>query len=117
MLKTRKVISLLLTFLLLSVCSFSQENTAAVKGKVTDDKGSPLAGVSILAVNVTTYVSSGTQSDASGVYSLLQLPPGPYSFSFGMIGHQSENLTGYTLRAGETTNINITLRDSSQGLE
>ncbi|HTE25860.1 SusC/RagA family TonB-linked outer membrane protein [Flavitalea sp.] len=117
MLKIRKVISFLLTFLLLSVISFSQENTAAVKGKVIDDNGSPLAGVSILAVNTTTNVSSGTQTDSSGIFNFLQLPPGPYSFSFGMIGHQSENLTGYTLKAGETTTINVTLSDSSQGLE
>src|SRR5687768_15225810 len=117
MLMSRKVTTFLLTCLLFSVISYGQENTSAVKGTVKEEKGSPLAGVSIQAFNSTTNATSGTQTDSSGVFSFLQLPPGPYSFTFGMIGHQSQNLTGYTLKAGETTTINVTLSDSSQGLD
>ncbi|RYY20518.1 MAG: SusC/RagA family TonB-linked outer membrane protein, partial [Chitinophagaceae bacterium] len=114
----RKVFSFLLTYLLLlSGSIYSQQNNAAVRGTVTDEKGSPLAGVSIQAVNASTNASTGTQTDSSGVYNFLQLAPGSYSFSFGMIGHQTENLTGYTIKAGETTTVNVTLKESSQGLE
>jgi TonB-linked SusC/RagA family outer membrane protein len=114
---SRKVTAFLLTCLLFSVSINAQENTAAVKGTVTDDKGSPLAGVSIQALNSSTNTTSGTQTDSSGIFSFSQLPPGSYSFTFGMIGHQSQNLTGYALKSGETTTINVSLVNSAEGLE
>ena len=116
MLMIRKVFSFLLPFLLLSIISYTQESNATVKGTVTDEKGLSLAGVSIQAVNSATNATSGGQTDSSGIFS-FNLPPGSYSFSFGMIGHQSQSLTGYTLRAGETTTINVTLSESSLGLD
>ena len=81
----RKATSYLLSFLLFTVTSYAQGNLPAVKGRVTDDKGDPLAGVSIQAVNATTNASTGTQTDASGDFSFNNLAPGTYSFSFGMM--------------------------------
>src|SRR5688572_11036130 len=109
----RKLISFLLVMLSISLTMYAQENTASVKGVVRDDKGNPLAGVSVQAIHTSTNSGSGTQTDSLGAFSFQRLPAGPYSFTFTMIGLQGQNMGGYSLRAGETTTINVTMSDSS----
>jgi TonB-dependent SusC/RagA subfamily outer membrane receptor len=47
------------------------DETITVKGKVTDEKGKPLPGTSIIVANTTT----GTLSDAQGNYTLTGIKP------------------------------------------
>src|SRR5215212_1274490 len=104
----RKLTSFLL--LMLSVLTLhAQENTASVKGVVKDDKGTPLEGVSVRAVNTSTNSGSGTQTNSLGAFGFQQLPVGTYSFTFSMIGLKAQTKGGYSLKAGETTTVNVTL--------
>ncbi len=116
LMKIRKLSSfLLLMFSVLT--SYAQQNTASVKGTVKDDQGNPLVGVSVQALNSSTNSGPGTQTDPMGVFSFQQLPTGPYSFTFSMIGVQSRNMGGYFLKAGETITLNVTMSDSSESLD
>lgn len=114
--RTRYAWYMIVPLLLFSLFVNAQSNTASVTGTVTDAKGAPLSGVSVIAVNSATNTSSGTQTNADGVFS-FSLPAGRYNFSFSFVGYQSQTLSGYTLKAGETTTLPVILADAAQSLE
>src|SRR4051794_21401122 len=114
---TIKKLTPLLLLMLSIVCVHAQENTASVKGVVKDEKGSPLEGVSVRALNTSNNSGSGTQTNSSGAFSFQRLQAGPYTFTFSSVGLQVQNRGGYALKAGETTTINVTMSDSSQVLD
>src|SRR6188474_2979165 len=57
------------------VTKLASTDTGLIEGKVTDERGKPLDGAVISALGGTTAFAV---SDASGQYTLKQLPPGPY---------------------------------------
>ena len=59
----RKQLLLLSGFVLLSIITLAQRT---ITGKITDDKGNPVANVSIIVKGTTT----GTTSNPDGTYSL-----------------------------------------------
>jgi TonB-linked SusC/RagA family outer membrane protein len=70
-----------------------------IKGKVTDETGEPLAGVSIILKGT----SIGTTSDAQGVYA-LSVPSGDGVLIFSFIGFTSKEVS-----IGNQTTIDIAL--------
>ncbi len=74
-----KVATLMLPMLFFSLWSFCQVST--VHGSVTDEKGAPLPGVTVV-VNGTT---NGTITDENGNYS-LSVPSGATSLTFSFVG-------------------------------
>lgn len=113
---TRYAWYIIVPLLLCSLFIHAQDNIASVKGTVADEKGVPLAGVSVIAQNSTTSVTTGTQTDAGGVFN-FSLPAGNYRFSFSFVGYQSQTLSGYNLKRGETITLTVVLSDSAQSLE
>ncbi|MBS1749159.1 MAG: TonB-dependent receptor [Bacteroidetes bacterium] len=107
---------MIVPLLLFSLFIHGQDNNVSIKGSVADEKGAPLTGVSVIALNSTTNTSSGTQTDDKGIFS-FSLPAGNYSFSFSFVGYQTKSLSGYNLKRGTTTNLNVVLSDSTQSLE
>ncbi|TDH24602.1 TonB-dependent receptor [Segetibacter sp. 3557_3] len=113
---TRKLtLFLLLMFSVLT--TYAQENAAVVNGVVKDNKGNPLEGVSVRAINASTKAGPGTQTNATGTFTFQRLPAGSYSFTFSSVGLQTQTRSGYALRPGESVSIDITLSDSSQTLD
>ncbi len=51
----------------------AQEKTSLVKGIVTDNNGEPLAGVSAILRNTKTNFTTGTSTDASGVFTFSRV--------------------------------------------
>ena len=77
-----------------------------VRGKITDDKGQPLAGVSVSIKGTTT----GTTTDAGGNYSISVPDGATLVFSYvGYINHE-ETVAG-------RASINISLKQLEQSLE
>lgn len=80
--------------------------TYTIKGKVTDDHGTPLSGVNVVIKGTGT----GTASDTEGKFSLPVEGTGTYNLSFSMIGYRkiessvavSENVDLGTIRLQET---------------
>ncbi|MDA1143984.1 MAG: SusC/RagA family TonB-linked outer membrane protein [Bacteroidetes bacterium] len=96
---------LLTSFMMLCfVFSFAQEKT--VSGKVTDQNGAPLPGVSVLVVGTTT----GTQSDFDGLYSISVAQGGTLRFSF--IGQKTKDVV-----VGSSSTIDVQLVEDAQALE
>ena len=67
---------------------FAQGTNGTLTGKVTDEQGLALPGVSVTATNQDTGLQRSAQSDASGVYTINGLPFGRYEVK--------SNLTGFS---------------------
>ncbi len=80
--------------------------THTVTGKVSNDRGEPLAGVSI-----TTRQSRGTVTDAQGQFSLRQLKPSDVLL-ISFVGYTSQRVV-----VGNTTNFTITLQRTNDYLD
>jgi TonB-linked SusC/RagA family outer membrane protein len=70
-------------------CLCSQGFTQIIlKGKVTNEKGEPLSGVTVVFENKTVKSNSQTQTDANGAFVLNGVKVQPsYSLSFSYIGY------------------------------
>jgi iron complex outermembrane receptor protein len=79
--------SIFITMLLIAVSltdSTAYQLMSGIRGKVTDPEGKPLYGASIAIEN--TYL--GTQTDAGGNYSFVDLRKGNYTLRYSFIGYE-----------------------------
>jgi TonB-linked SusC/RagA family outer membrane protein len=96
----------------------AQEQTGVVNGLVRSESGKPLSSVSVLATNLTTGLTSGAQTDSSGVFNFTKLPAkGRYSFAFTSIGFESQTLSGYAIKGGGSVSIIIRLKEQANTLD
>ncbi|HWJ30602.1 MAG TPA: carboxypeptidase regulatory-like domain-containing protein, partial [Flavisolibacter sp.] len=108
---------LFITVLFINGEVLAQANAAIVTGMVRDESGESLANVSVIARNESTGLTSGAQTDTNGVFKFAVLPvEGKYSFSFSIVGYESQNLSGYVLKTNQVTNIMVKLRSISATL-
>ena len=63
-----------LTLLLASSVAFAQLSTAQLSGRVTDESGAVLPGVTVTAIQTDTGVSRSDVTDGNGSYQLPNLP-------------------------------------------
>jgi TonB-linked SusC/RagA family outer membrane protein len=71
---------------------FAQSRT--IKGTVSDEKGAPLAGVSVLLKNKQTGTETGTQTDASGNFSLtLNSAAGKVTLNISHLGYKKTEVS------------------------
>jgi len=94
----------LLFLLFSSICAWSQATT--VKGKIVDEKNTPMAGVSILLKGSTT----GTSTDANGNFS-LNVPNTNGTISVSFVGYANQEVP-----LNKRTNINVTLTPDATSL-
>ena len=71
----------------LSLVTFAQDRL--IKGKVTDDTGVPLQGVSVIPKGSKT----GVQTDKDGNFSITLQGTGPIVLSFSSTGHKPTTVT------------------------
>jgi len=84
---------------------FLENAFLTISGKLTDEKGQPLVGVSVM-VKSTKLV---TQTDATGAYSIVANKGDVLVFTY--IGFGTQEIT-----VGENATINVTLKEAAQGL-
>jgi len=82
--------------------------TGRVTGKVTDEKGEPLPGASILVAGTST----GASTDADGNYA-LQLEEGSYTLVASYIGFSTKEFKDITVKDGENFVLNIQLNTNT----
>ena len=89
-------------------------NTGTIKGVILDEQtGEPLIGATVLVVG--TY--RGASADLDGNFEFLKMKPGDYSLKFTFIGFGEKQYNGVTVKAGETTTLNVKMLPASQTLE
>ena len=94
--------------LLVSVPAWAQA-TAALNGRVTDESGGMLPGVSVTATQTDTGFSRSVVTDGNGTYVLPNLPDGPYQLEMTLQGFRTYMQTGIVLQVAATPTINAVL--------
>jgi len=110
----KKHLTILLAVLFLSASfNYAQEQTGQIIGKVKDNEGSPLPGVTIEARSPSQVGTSTAVTDQIGRYRLLALTPGTYSIVFAIPGFQTLRREGILVRLGKIFNLDITLSQAA----
>src|ERR1044071_7794974 len=78
----------ILLLLMSSASAFAQQTTGNITGRIVDDQGAAIPGVSITAKNPATGFTRTETSDAAGVYRLSALPVGVYEVLAELTGFQ-----------------------------
>jgi hypothetical protein len=68
---------------------FAQQGTADISGKITDDSGAVLPGVSVVATNEATGVFREATSSPEGTFFIPQLAPGRYKVVAKLTGFRT----------------------------
>ena len=94
--------------LLTSALAWAQA-TAELNGRVTDESGAVLPGVTVTATQTDTGFTRTVVTDGTGTYSMPNLPTGPYRLEVSLQGFKTYVQTGIVLQVGATPTINAVL--------
>lgn len=110
-------LNLLLLFGSLSV--FSQGvTTATLSGIVTDQEGSSLPGANVIAIHTPSGSEYGTSSRPDGRFTIPNARVGgPYTITITFVGYNEVKKENVYLNLGQTTDLKLTLVESSVELE
>jgi Carboxypeptidase regulatory-like domain len=108
---------LLFTFLIISNLAFAQSTDATITGKVKDQKGEEIPGVTVKVKNGSTGFTTITTTNARGEYFFQQLPLGkPYSIFVSSIGYAPQTFNDYQLNQGDKLIIDVTMKEGTTDL-
>jgi hypothetical protein len=103
------VSSLLLALFLYTGTAWGQAGTTAVFGEVTDPQGAAVVGAKVTLTNPATGISRTDDTDGTGRYQFLGLPPGIYNLKVEMQGFRTAVREKIELLVNTQTKLNITL--------
>ncbi|MGD2295398.1 MAG: TonB-dependent receptor, partial [Candidatus Aminicenantes bacterium] len=84
--------------------------TGEIQGRIFDEDGIPLPGVSVSAKSPNLQGTRSTLSSEDGFFKFPLLPIGLYSLTFDLIGFESVTYTDYNVRLGFTISVEIVLK-------
>ena len=87
---------------------YAQES-ATVRGTVTDTTGAVIPGADVTATNQATNQATPGSTDAGGNYEFTNLPPGSYTITAEVPGFQTGILNNVQLMAGQPVQRNFIL--------
>ncbi len=104
------------TVLALCLCALvvgpvsAQQTTGTIQGRVTDDQGAAIPGVTVTGVNNATGFSREVVTDGEGVYRLTALPVGLYDVTAALPGFQTFLRRDLIVNVATTIDVNLTLK-------
>jgi Carboxypeptidase regulatory-like domain/TonB dependent receptor-like, beta-barrel len=103
-------VSVLILALLAAGPALAQTSPSGkIAGRVTDDRGIALPGVSVEASSPSLLGKAAAVTDENGVFRLMPLPSGLYEIVFAMPGFQSLVRKDVALQMGQTVSLNASL--------
>jgi outer membrane receptor protein involved in Fe transport len=111
--KPRFIAFAILAFLLIPTMVFAQSSGAALAGRVTDDQGGGIPGVTVTATNNATGLQRVTVTDVSGSYRFGLLPVGAYTVTIELAGFSTATASNVDLDVARERNLDVTLRPAA----
>jgi hypothetical protein len=110
----KKTYAALIILLLISSLSFSQSReTGAITGKVTDEQGAPLPGVSLTLSGEKLMGTRTTVSDVNGDFRYPALPPGTFSLKAELSGFGTVIQENVRLNTTVTLSLTVVLKPAT----
>ena len=110
-----RILSGFMVLLLSATVAAAQQGTSELRGRVVDDQGAVLPGVSVTVTNQATGMFRETVSSADGTFIASGLIPGTYRATAELQGFKKFDRPELRLEVGKTTSIDVTM--SVGGLE
>jgi hypothetical protein len=85
----------------------AQEFRGAITGRISDQSGGALPGVTVTATNVATNVATNTTSGGEGDYNILYLTPGTYTVTAELSGFKKLLREGIQVRIGDRIGLDL----------
>jgi hypothetical protein len=109
---TRCCFQIFSAFLLLSASSsvaISQSDRGGIEGRVLDPSGAVVPGAQITLRNMETNVVIKTASNASGIYSISNLPVGLYNLDCSKEGFITQSIRDFAIETAKTVHVDVAL--------
>src|ERR1700691_4551875 len=90
-----------------SIALAQQVAVSEVNGNVTDPSGAGIAGAAVKITELERDEVHSATTDATGRYSLVNLPPGNYRLEVAANGFEHFRQIGITLTVGSNPEINV----------
>jgi len=111
-------ICLAVYLLALPFTGLAQETSGGITGKVTDEKGAPLAGADIIALHIPSGTPYPANSNKDGRYRIPGMRPGgPYAITISMPAMASVQFDNITVKLGEPLLLNIVMKKGVEQLK
>jgi hypothetical protein len=105
----RRVVSVCFGFLLFATPLFAQQGTADLRGRVVDQQGAVLPGVTIVVRHQESGLFRETVSGGDGSFLLSGMTPGVYVVSAELQGFKKYEQRGVRLEVGRAAQIELRL--------
>src|SRR5256714_12352968 len=106
----KRPLLILLIRLLIPAALLAQTGSSALGGRVSDESGASLPGVTITATNAATGFSRSVVTGSEGSYRFQSLPVGTYSVTADLSGFASVTTRNVELNVAQERELNITLK-------
>ncbi|HXX18242.1 MAG TPA: TonB-dependent receptor [Candidatus Acidoferrum sp.] len=103
------LISFLCLPLALTTPTQAQQTLGGITGAVTDPSGAAVPDTTVTAVGDQTSLTRTQKTDASGVYTFVNLPIGTYTLTFAHESFQTQKIPSITVQANRTVTVNASL--------
>jgi hypothetical protein len=103
-------IVLVVAALSVSVPAFAQQTTGSVIGRVADQQGAAVPGVTVTATNSDTGFERVVTTDAEGLYRLAALPVGVYDVVIELQGFTRIERNDLVVNVSRAVDLDVTLR-------
>ena len=107
------LIALSLLLLLAATAAFAQTGGASLAGRVTDESGGALPGVTVTATQNATGFSRSVVTGSDGSYRFASLPVGTYNVNADLSGFASVTTRNVELNVSQERELNITLKQAA----
>lgn len=105
---------LLLALLLIQFPALAQTRKATATGTITNDKGQPIEGVSVLIVQERSPFKRAAQSNSKGIFSFSDLDAnGSFTFIFSHVGFSEKTISAQTPDASGNITLDVKLELSN----
>jgi hypothetical protein len=105
-----RVLTLAAAVVLCSASILAQQTLGGITGQITDPNGGAIRKVTVTVTSEQTSLTRDTLSNATGVYSFVDLPIGTYTVTFSAPGFDIQKTPHITVQADRTATINVQLR-------
>jgi hypothetical protein len=100
--------SLLLALGIAGTAHAQSVTTSSVAGRITNEQGAGVPGVTVLVVNTATGTQNRAVTTADGRYTVQGLQPGgPYRITVSGLGYATSSREGLQLSLGATREVNV----------